>query len=592
MTPEGGALDCLGECHGGICPPTTPLAPPLLATILKLDYQPTQSTLNTLLKGLCLKDNIFGAVRLVKEMENKGYQPNMITVGTIVNGLCKIGETSAAIRLLRTVEKRNFEPDVVLYSTIIDSLCEDKLVTKALNLLSEMMSKGIQPNIVTYSCLIQGLCNFGRWRETATLLNEMMQMKIIPNVYTFSSLAKEFFIEMVHRGIEPDFVTYSSLIVGHCLQNKMDDAIKAFNTMVERGCSPNEFSYNILINGYCKSGFCRVERPQAALELFHNMQAFGQHPDSQTYAILLDGLLKNKQISKAMALFQDKRLKHNTLIYYNILINGFCNLKKLTTARELFYSLPTKGLQPDVPTFNIMIKGLCQEGLIDKACELLEKMGNGCSPNDRTYNRIIQGLLQHNETSKVTKYLQIMVNKGFSADATTASMLVDMLSSNQENRQKRIDRRRKRDLEFRNLEALPESNPEASRNFKNFNLEYRQHSKQSHPNYLSRSQRSLESSSKASRNLNKPQIGKALRIQASKASKNFHHKPSNTKNNRRGIIQIIFLNLKVHWNQAQKPPGTSTHHKSTKLYGIKPLKHQRTSTTNLQTRRTRRTKNF
>ena len=75
-----------------------------------------------------------------------------------------------------------------------------------------------------------------------------------------------------------------------------------------------------------------------------------------------------------------------------------------------------------------MIKGLCQEELIDEACELLEKMdGNGCSPNNRTYNKIIQGLLQHNETSKATKYLQIMVDKGFSADATTASML----SSNQ-----------------------------------------------------------------------------------------------------------------------------------------------------------------
>ncbi|KAL4607366.1 hypothetical protein ACB092_09G168500 [Castanea dentata] len=91
----------------------------------------------------------------------------------------------------------------------------------------------------------------------------------------------------------------------------------------------------------------------------------------------------------------------------------------------------------------------------------------------------------------------------------------------------------RRYLEFRNLEALPESNPKAFKNFKNFNLEYKQHSKQNHPSYSFRSQSSLESSSKASRNLNKPQIGKALRIQASKAPKNFYHKPSNTKNTRR-----------------------------------------------------------
>ena len=35
------------------------------------------------------------------------------------------------------------------------------------------------------------------------------------------------------------------------------------------------------------------------------------------------------------------------------------------------------------------------------------------------------------------------------------------------------------------------------------------------------------------KNINKPQIGEALRIQASKVLKNFHHKPSKTKNTRR-----------------------------------------------------------
>ena len=79
-----------------------------------------------------------------------------------------------------------------------------------------------------------------------------------------------------------------------------------------------------------------------------------------------------------------------------------------------------------------MLKGLCKEGLIDEASELLEKMdGNSCTPNDHTYNTIIQGLLQHNETSKAMKYLKIMVDKGFSKNATVATMLVDLLSSNQ-----------------------------------------------------------------------------------------------------------------------------------------------------------------
>ena len=103
----------------------------------------------------------------------------------------------------------------------------------------------------------------------------------------------------------------------------------------------------------------------------------------------------------------------------------------LQTAREIFNCLLAKGLQPDIKTYTIMIKGFCKEGLIDKASELLEKMdGNHFSPDDRTYNTIIQGLLQQNETTKALELVKIMVDKDFSANATIASMVVDLLSAN------------------------------------------------------------------------------------------------------------------------------------------------------------------
>jgi hypothetical protein len=48
-----------------------------------------------------------------------------------------------------------------------------------------------------------------------------------------------------------------------------------------------------------------------------------------------------------------------------------CNVGKITVAREFFNTLPTKGLQPSVRTYNIMIKGLYKEGLLNEARKLL-----------------------------------------------------------------------------------------------------------------------------------------------------------------------------------------------------------------------------
>ncbi|XP_059460215.1 putative pentatricopeptide repeat-containing protein At1g12700, mitochondrial [Corylus avellana] len=191
---------------------------------------------------------------------------------------------------------------------------------------------------------------------------------------------------------------------------------------------PDVVTYNTLIGG-----FCRARRPHNALELLHDMQACGQRPNLQTYAILLDGHCKNLHFYEAMALFldmEDQKFDFNLVIY--VLIDGMCTARKLMTAKEPFNSLPTKGLQPDVRTYTIMIKGLCKEGLLNEVSELLEKMDkNGYSADDVTYNTTIQGSLQHNETSWAINYLLMMVNKGFSANATTATILIDLLSTNE-----------------------------------------------------------------------------------------------------------------------------------------------------------------
>ena len=75
-----------------------------------------------------------------------------------------------------------------------------------------------------------------------------------------------------------------------------------------------------------------------------------------------------------------------------------------------------------------------------------------------------------------------------------------------------------------------DSSPKSSKELLPQTFEYEEHSKRNHPNYLPKSQNSLELNLKASRNSKKPQIGEALQIQASKALKNFHHKLSKMKN--------------------------------------------------------------
>ncbi|KAK2973887.1 hypothetical protein RJ640_013941 [Escallonia rubra] len=83
---------------------------------------------------------------------------------------------------------------------------------------------------------------------------------------------------------------------------------------------------------------------------------------------------------------------------------------------------------PDVKAYTVMMNGLCQQGLLDEAKELLVKMEeNRCIPNDFTYNTIVKGFLKRERYREATTLLDEMLARGFTADATTSEIVVDLL---------------------------------------------------------------------------------------------------------------------------------------------------------------------
>ena len=59
------------------------------------------------------------------------------------------------------------------------------------------------PSVRTFNILVDALCKEGMLIE-----------------------AKKVFDKMIQRGVEPDVVSYNSLIDGYSLQNKLNDAIE------------------------------------------------------------------------------------------------------------------------------------------------------------------------------------------------------------------------------------------------------------------------------------------------------------------------------------------------------------------------------
>ncbi|KAL6501169.1 hypothetical protein OROHE_025032 [Orobanche hederae] len=105
-----------------------------------------------------------------------------------------------------------------------------------------------------------------------------------------------------------------------------------------------------------------------------------------------------------------------------------CEAKKLDAARAIFRDLGSKGLEPDVVTYNILIKGCCQNGLLEEAQNLLSRMDeSSLLPDEIIYNVIVRGHLRKHKVESASKFLEEMDAKGFSPDLSTLALLLDSL---------------------------------------------------------------------------------------------------------------------------------------------------------------------
>jgi pentatricopeptide repeat protein len=89
------------------------------------------------------------------------------------------------------------------------------------------------------------------------------------------------------------------------------------------------------------------------------------------------------------------------------------NSKKFDFVDGLFKELPKKlSIEPDLISYNTVIKAFCQMGSFDSAVLLLDEMENkGLEPNLFTFNTLLNGLYGKGRVSDGEKIWELMLKK-------------------------------------------------------------------------------------------------------------------------------------------------------------------------------------
>merc|ERR1719159_1600421 len=106
--------------------------------------------------------------------------------------------------------------------------------------------------------------------------------------------------DMNRNGVEPDLVTYSTLVKGYSLAGDVSRGFKVLEEMKSNGeLKPDEIMCNSLLDGCA-----REHRVDEALQLLEDMQANGVVPSNCTLSILVKLLGRSRRLDEAFKLVE------------------------------------------------------------------------------------------------------------------------------------------------------------------------------------------------------------------------------------------------------------------------------------------------
>ncbi|GAY45765.1 pentatricopeptide repeat-containing protein [Citrus sinensis] len=317
----------------------------------KFKVVPNVFTCNILIKALCKKDDVEGAIRVLDEMPSMGMVPNLVTHTTILGGYVWRGDIENAKRVFGDILDRGWVPDATTYTVLMDGYIKLGRLTDAVKVMDEMEDNGVEPNEVTYGVMIEAFCKGKKSGEARNLLDDMLQRKYVPS----SALCCKV-IDLL------------------CEEGKVEDACELWKRLLRKNCMPDNAISSTIIHWLCKEG----------------------------------------KIWEAKKLFDEfERGSIPSLLTYNTLIAGMCESAELTEAGRLWDDMVEKGVEPNVFTYNMLIQGFCKIGNAKEGIRILEEMlDKGCFPNKTSFSLLIEGLYESGNEGEVGKVVSMATASG------------------------------------------------------------------------------------------------------------------------------------------------------------------------------------
>ncbi|KAK9743228.1 hypothetical protein RND81_03G226300 [Saponaria officinalis] len=168
--------------------------------------------------------------------------------------------------------------------------------------------------------------------------------------------------------------------------------------------------------------------PQKALNVFYSIVQYNCKPTSKHLNHVLAILLAHRSFLRPA--YDVFRVAHKygvnpNLKSYNLLMKAFCYNDQISVAYKLFNEMFKRDVMPDVESYRILMQALCRKSQVPKAVDLLDDMLNkGFVPDTLSYTTLLNSLCRKKNLREAYKLLCRMKVKGCNPNITHYNTVV------------------------------------------------------------------------------------------------------------------------------------------------------------------------
>jgi len=390
---------------------------------------------DTVMYGCLIKAAVeAGRLDLSREFLRKSGSPDIQNYMSLFRACGRERNVPKLLKLLKDLEDSSLQIDTTAYNCVLDVCVVCKDMRAVHELFSKMRASGYV-DVISFNTLIKGLAAM-RCEIASNILEDMRSLGLEPNQVTYNSLinatittgaisrAWTYVHDMEKSGVQIDNFTCSIMVKSLKHSSSPENLDKTLQLIERANVIPDDVLVNTLLDACLR--LRDVRRLNAVLETLKNA---GSVPSPKAYGTLIRAYGRARNVEQARSVWNDMMAQgvRPTEQTFGCLLDAYIGNREMSGAMAVFNDF--KACVPDFTAcpeiYGALIRGFVQMKDLDNCIALYEEMkANRVEGTIGTYNLVIEACARTGSMDRAQQIFRELCGQGINPDLMTFSLIV------------------------------------------------------------------------------------------------------------------------------------------------------------------------